>query len=123
MSIGCGIKEGVLPSFRVKKAAHCIELAEVKSENLHVVCPLGFGVEFCDSGCLRQPKITGLSRQILFEWLPPQTQDLHGFFLHSKCFAILPLGLRSTRSSALQRLPSCSLGTLSRTCDLTVNPL
>ena len=24
--------------------------------------------------------ITGLSRQILFERLPPQTQDLHGFF-------------------------------------------
>ncbi len=27
-----------------------------------------------------QNKITGQSRQILFEWLPPQTQDLHGFF-------------------------------------------
>ncbi len=26
-------------------------------------------------------KITGLSRQILFEGLPPQTQDLHGFFI------------------------------------------
>jgi hypothetical protein len=25
-------------------------------------------------------EITGLSRQILFEGLPPQTQDLHGFF-------------------------------------------
>ena len=24
--------------------------------------------------------ITGQSRQILFEWLPPHTQDLHGFF-------------------------------------------
>jgi hypothetical protein len=27
-----------------------------------------------------QNKITGQSRQILFEGLPPQTQDLHGFF-------------------------------------------
>jgi hypothetical protein len=27
-----------------------------------------------------QRMITGSSRQILFERLPPQTQDLHGFF-------------------------------------------
>jgi len=39
------------------------------------------GVEFCDVSALQaQNKITGQSRQILFEWLPPQTQDLHGFF-------------------------------------------
>jgi hypothetical protein len=31
-----------------------------------------------------QRMITGLSRQILFERLPPQTQDLHGFFLSIK---------------------------------------
>jgi hypothetical protein len=31
-----------------------------------------------------QNKITGQSRQILFEGLPPQTQDLHGFFRQSR---------------------------------------
>ena len=46
------------------------------------MCPLGLGLEFCDVSALQaQNKITGQSRQILFEWLPPQTQDLHGFFL------------------------------------------
>jgi len=40
------------------------------------------GLEFCDVSALQaQNKITGQSRQILFEGLPPQTQDLHGFFL------------------------------------------
>jgi len=40
------------------------------------------GLEFCDVSALQaQDKITGQSRQILFEGLPPQTQDLHGFFL------------------------------------------
>jgi hypothetical protein len=39
------------------------------------------GLEFCDVSALQaQNKITGQSRQILFEGLPPQTQDLHGFF-------------------------------------------
>jgi hypothetical protein len=39
------------------------------------------GLEFCDVSALQaQDKITGQSRQILFEGLPPQTQDLHGFF-------------------------------------------
>jgi len=39
------------------------------------------GLEFCDVSVLQaQNKITGQSRQILFEGLPPQTQDLHGFF-------------------------------------------
>jgi hypothetical protein len=39
-------------------------------------------VEICDVSALQaQNKITGQSRQILFEGLPPQTQDLHGFFL------------------------------------------
>jgi len=37
-------------------------------------------LEDCDSGRYERPEITGLSRQILFEGLPPQTQDLHGFF-------------------------------------------
>jgi hypothetical protein len=42
---------------------------------------LGLGLEFCDVSALQaQNKITGQSRQILFEGLPPQTQDLHGFF-------------------------------------------
>jgi hypothetical protein len=64
-------------------ATHGIELAEVKSENDHQFCSLGLGVEFCDvSASQAQSMITGQSRQILFKWLPPQTQDLHGFFLH-----------------------------------------
>jgi hypothetical protein len=43
------------------------------------------GVEFCDVSALQaQNKITGQSRQILFEWLPPQPQDLHGFFRRLK---------------------------------------
>jgi len=32
-----------------------------------------------------QDKITGQSRQILFEGLPPQTQDLHGLFRPFRC--------------------------------------
>jgi hypothetical protein len=43
------------------------------------------GLEFCDVSALQaQNKITGQSRQILFEGLPPQTQDLHGLFLASQ---------------------------------------
>ncbi len=81
IAIGCGVEKGMLPSFCVKKAAHCIELAKVKSENFHVEFVLRvWGCHICDSGCYWQPKITGANRQILFKWLPPQTQHLHGFF-------------------------------------------
>jgi hypothetical protein len=46
------------------------------------------GLEFCDVSALQaQDKITGQSRQILFEGLPPQTQDLHGFFRLTSFFA------------------------------------
>ena len=46
---------------------------------------MGLGLEFCDVSVLQaQNKITGQSRQILFEGLPPQTQDLHGFFRHAR---------------------------------------
>jgi hypothetical protein len=38
-----------------------------------------WGWNDCDSGCSLQLKITGLSRQILIEWLPPQTRGLHRF--------------------------------------------
>jgi hypothetical protein len=45
------------------------------------LCPSGLGLEFCDVSALQaQNKITGQSRQILFEGLPPQTQDLHDSF-------------------------------------------
>ncbi len=43
--------------------------------------PWGWGwkiVTFCG---VNADKITGTSRQILFEGLPPQTEDLHGFFM------------------------------------------
>jgi hypothetical protein len=50
------------------------------------LCPLGLGLEFCDVSALQaQNKITGQSRQILFEGLPPQTQDLHGLFRPFRC--------------------------------------
>jgi hypothetical protein len=43
-------------------------------------------LEFCDVSALQaQNKITGQSRQILFEGLPPQTQDLHGLFRPFRC--------------------------------------
>jgi hypothetical protein len=45
-------------------------------------------LEFCDVSALQaQNKITGQSRQILFEGLPPQTQDLHGFFRLEVCYS------------------------------------
>ena len=51
---------------------------------------MGLGLEFCDVSVLQaQNKITGQSRQILFEGLPPQTQDLHGFFRRT-LFALTP---------------------------------
>jgi hypothetical protein len=50
------------------------------------LCPSGLGLEFCDVSALQaQNKITGQSRQILFEGLPPQTQDLHGLFRPFRC--------------------------------------
>jgi len=55
----------MLSHFRVEKAAHCIELAEVECENSHCLNSMGLGLENCDSGCYWQPEITGLSRQIL----------------------------------------------------------
>ncbi len=50
VSIGRGIEKGMFTSFRVIKAAHGIEFAEVKSENLHT--PWVWGWKFvtdCDS--------------------------------------------------------------------------
>ena len=45
--LGGRVKERMLPRFRVKKAAHGIELAEIQSENFHRWLSCGFGV-----GCL-----------------------------------------------------------------------
>jgi hypothetical protein len=56
---------------------HCSPTSELES-----IVFVGFALEFCDVSALQaQNKITGQSRQILFEGLPPQTQDLHAFFL------------------------------------------
>ncbi len=66
--------------FGVKEAAHRIEFAEVESENLQSFVPWVWGWKFVTFCVASADKITGLSRQILFEGLPPQTQDLHGFF-------------------------------------------
>lgn len=42
---------------------------------------LGLGLQICDvSASKAQNKITGQSRQILFEGFPPKTQEFHGFF-------------------------------------------
>jgi hypothetical protein len=58
------------------------------------LCPLGLGLEFCDVSALQaQNKITGQSRQILFEGLPPQTQDLHDSFWSTRPQAPLVLVL------------------------------
>ena len=55
---------------------HCSHTSELEG-----IVFVGFALEFCDVSALQaQNKITGQSRQILFEGLPPQTQDLHGFF-------------------------------------------
>jgi hypothetical protein len=71
ISFGRSVQKRVLSGFGVEKAAHGIELTEIQSENSHNT----------DVSALQaQNKITGQSRQILFEGLPPQTQDLHGFF-------------------------------------------
>jgi hypothetical protein len=54
---------------------HCSHTSELEG-----IVFVGFALEFCDVSALQaQNKITGQSRQILFEGLPPQTQDLHGF--------------------------------------------
>jgi hypothetical protein len=58
---------------------HCSPTSELES-----IVFVGFALEFCDVSALQaQNKITGQSRQILFEGLPPQTQDFHGFFRRS----------------------------------------
>ena len=44
------------------------------------VVPWVWGWNFVTRYVSVQSKITGQSRQILFERLPPQTQDLHRFF-------------------------------------------
>jgi hypothetical protein len=58
------------------------------------------GLESCDVSALQaQDKIKGQSRQILFEGLPPQTQDLHGFFRPLKIFMEgVPKILRSIKN-------------------------
>jgi len=80
------------------------------------------GVEFCDVSALQaQNKITGQSRQILFEGLPPQTQDLHGFFWEENgrgrlngtmtsrsIFDFLSLYVASTISSNMVITPSAN---------------
>jgi len=43
LSIGGGIKEGMLLGFGVKEAAHGIEFSEIESENLAVDAPWGWG--------------------------------------------------------------------------------
>ncbi len=43
--------------------------------------PWVWGWQFVTFCGVNADKITGTSRQILFEGLPPQTQDLHGFFM------------------------------------------
>ena len=54
---------------------HCSPTSELES-----IVFVGFALGFCDVSALQaQNKITGQSPQILFEGLPPQTQDLHGF--------------------------------------------
>jgi hypothetical protein len=71
--------------FRVlvsKKQHMVLNLPRSRARILTVLVSLGSGLGFCDVSALQaQDKITGQSRQILFEGLPPQTQDLHGFFL------------------------------------------
>jgi hypothetical protein len=59
-----------------------LNLPRTRARILTVLVSLGLGLGFCDVSALQaQNKITGQSRQILFEGFPPQTQDLHGFFL------------------------------------------
>lgn len=45
VAIRCSIVEGVFSSFCVEEAAHGIELTKVKSENFHVSCSMGLGLE------------------------------------------------------------------------------
>ncbi len=47
-----------------------------------------------------QRKITGLSRQILFAWIPIQTQDLHGFIRPPEASTICFDGKRVATASA-----------------------
>ncbi len=56
--------------------------------------PWVWGWQFVTFCGVNADKITGTSRQILFEGLPPQTQDLHGFFIRqtkSRSDMILPI--------------------------------
>ena len=82
LSVSGSIKEFMFTSFRVEKAAHGIEFTEVQSENFHSsFCPTGLGLEECDSGCLTTTQDHGSESPDFNRRLPPQTQDLHGFFL------------------------------------------
>ena len=48
------------------------------------MCPWVWGWKIVTVVVNSNPEITGQSRQILIERLPPQTQDLHGFFRQDK---------------------------------------
>jgi hypothetical protein len=79
IAFGGSVAEGMLSRFGIEKAAHGIELAQIESENFHGMRFLGFG-----GGSLR---LTSPCQHLRSESpdfirrLPPQTQDLHGFFL------------------------------------------
>ena len=69
ISLGSSGKKLVFTSFRVEKAAHRLELAEIQSENFHVPCSLflGFGVGLNVTVLRTQPRSRVLSRQILIK--------------------------------------------------------
>ena len=55
------------------------------------VVPWVWGWNFVTRCVLVQSKITGQSHQILFERLPPQTQDLHRFVLRLRRLTLMPV--------------------------------
>ncbi len=79
----------VLASNGVKEAAHGVELAEVKSENVHVKSvPRVWWVEECDKA-VTSSSDHGSESPFLQQKAPThQTSDLHGFFTRLKSFIV-----------------------------------
>ncbi len=62
------------------KKQHIVLNLPGRERDFHEMFPWVWGWQFVTFCGVNADKITGTSRQILFEGLPPQPQDLHGFF-------------------------------------------
>ena len=111
ISIGERIEKLGFASFCIKKKEQHIVLNLPRSSAriIIVLNSMGLGLEDCDSGCNElfygNPRSRVRVTRFYFKVLPPQTQDLHGFFELSR-FAVGVPSLFFFRSRSLVRADS-----------------